>query len=1025
MGVSRRTRSLVIGDRGQLVRIQQLSRRTDTIGAARGGGIFQRLGDVVVRWPLVVIGLWVAVAAILPLTFPSLEQMVARYPVAILPTNAPVTVTTRQMTEAFHESGSDNVLLVVLSNEKGLAPADEGAYRELADTLRHDTRDVVMVQDFLSTPPLREVLASKDGKAWLLRVGVAGELGSPQSYAAYLRVADLVKQGVAGSSMTANLTGPAATVADLTDVGGRDRIHVEIAMVIMLLVVLLIIYRNPVTMLLPLITIGFSLLTAQAVVAGLAELGLGVSNQTIMFLNGMMAGAGTDYAVFVISRYHDYLRLGMDSNQAVRRAVMSIGKVLAASAITVAGTFLAMVFCRLGVFSTVGVALAIAIGVAFLAAVTLLPAILVLTGSRGWIAPQRDLTTRLWRRSGVRIVRRPTVHLVASLIVLIMLASCVSLVRFNYDDRKALPSSVVSAVGYAAIDRHFDVSSTIPEYLFIQSPRDLRTPQALADLEQMATRVSQLPGIATIRGITRPSGESLTDANTTFLVGAVGNKLDDAAKQITGRTDDLNRLTHGANSLADNLGNLRGPVEQAIATVRGLVDALSYLQNEFGGGKTLGEIDRAAKLVTGMRALGDSLGVNLTNLGSSFDWAGPVLTALDASLTCDVDPSCSGARSQLHRFVTARDDGTFDKVADLARQLQGTQDSQTVASSANGLRKVLDTATNAMRSMGLDDLSGMQSRLSVWQQGADTLADASRQVADGVQQLVDEAKQLGAGLGDASAFLLAMKNNAAAPSAGFYIPPQVMNSDEFKQAAAAFVSPDGHAVRYLIFTKLNPFGTAAMDQVDSITNTARGAQPNTSLANASISMAGYPVMLRDTRDDYNHDIRFIIVATIMIVLLVLITLLRAIVAPIYLIGSVLVSYLSALGIGVIVFQFILRQELHWSVPGLTFIILIAVGADYNMLLMSRIRDESPQGMRSGVIRTVGSTGGVITAAGLIFTASMFGLLFASISTVVQVGFIVGAGILLDTFLVRTMTVPAMAVLVGRANWWPSRWRPSA
>ena len=120
------------------------------------------------------------------------------------------------------------------------------------------------------------------------------------------------------------------------------------------------------------------------------------------------------------------------------------------------------------------------------------------------------------------------------------------------------------------------------------------------------------------------------------------------------------------------------------------------------------------------------------------------------------------------------------------------------------------------------------------------------------------------------------------------------------------------------------------------------------------------------------------------------------------------------------FQFLLGQELHWSVPGLTFIVLVAVGADYNMLLISRIRDESPHGVRSGVIRTVGSTGGVITAAGLIFAASMFGLLFASISTMVQSGFVLGVGLLIDTFLVRTVTVPAMVALTGRASWWPSR-----
>ena len=86
---------------------------------------------------------------------------------------------------------------------------------------------------------------------------------------------------------------------------------------------------------------------------------------------------------------------------------------------------------------------------------------------------------------------------------------------------------------------------------------------------------------------------------------------------------------------------------------------------------------------------------------------------------------------------------------------------------------------------------------------------------------------------------------------------------------------------------------------------------------------------------------------------------------------------------------------------MTFIALVAVGADYNMLLISRIRDESPQCVRSGLIRTMGTTGGVITSAGLIFAASMFGLVFGSIATMVQAGFIIAVGLLLDTFLVRT------------------------
>jgi putative ABC transport system ATP-binding protein len=158
------------------------------------------------------------------------------------------------------------------------------------------------------------------------------------------------------------------------------------------------------------------------------------------------------------------------------------------------------------------------------------------------------------------------------------------------------------------------------------------------------------------------------------------------------------------------------------------------------------------------------------------------------------------------------------------------------------------------------------------------------------------------------------------------------------------------------------------------------------------------------------------------VLLILIARLRAVVAPVYLIVAAVVSYLSALGIGVITFQFILGQQMHWSVPGLTFTMLVAVGADCNVLLISRIRDECPDDVRSGVVRTVGSAGGVITAAGLVFAASMFALLWAGISTMAQAGFVIGVGLLLDTFLVCTIAVPAMAVLVGRANWWPSRRR---
>jgi len=982
----------------------------------------RRLANLVVRFPWVVIGIWIAIAVALPLTFPSLNEMAQKHPLAILPSDAPSSIAARQMTEAFHESGSENLLVVAFTNKSGLQQSDEATYRKVVDALRDDITDVVMVQDFFTTPQLRPFLTSKDKTTWVLPVGLAGELGTPRAYEAYNRVADLVKHHAAGSPMDVYVTGPAATVADLTVAGEYDRLPIEIAIGVLVVLVLLVVYRNPITMLLPLAAIGTSLVIAQAVVAGVSDLfGIGVSNQSVIFLSAMIAGAGTDYAVFLISRYHDYLRQGEDLDDAVRRALVSIGKVITASAATVGITFLGISFARMGVFSTVGVACAIGVGVAYLSAITLLPAILVLAGPRGWVKPRRELTSRFWRRSGARIVRRPKAHLVASLLVLLILASCATLVRFNYDDRKALGPSAPSSVGYAALEHHFPISQAVPEFILVKSPRDLRTPQALADLEQMAQRVSQLPNIGLVSGLTRPTGQVPQEFRATYQAGIVGDRMAQGSAVISDNTKDLNRLQSGAGTLASSLSDVRTQINKIAPSMQRLIDSMNSMRSQFGGDKLVKQVDTAAQLVQSINALGNAMGVNFSTVRDMFGWVGPVLMALNGNVVCDTNPSCSDTRLQFQKLMAARDDGRLDQINSLAGQLQGFGDKQTLNATVKQLNDALSQFSSAVHSMGLDKPGGLQAGLTQARQNANKLADGSQQVAGGVDQLVGQVKLMGDGLDEAAAFLLAMRNDAADPSmAGFNLPAQILQLDDFKKAAKVFISADGHTARYLVQTTLNPFSVEAMDQVNEISDTARGAQPNTQLADATISMGGFPAALRDTRDYYEHDIRFIIVMTLVVVLLILMTLLRAIVAPLYLVASVVISYFAALGISVLTFQYLLDQQLHWSVPPLAFVVLVAVGADYNLLFVSRMRDESPHGMRYGVIRTLTSTGGVITAAGLIFAASMSGLLFSSITTVVQGGFLIGVGVLLDTFLVRTVTVPAMATLVGRANWWPSR-----
>ena len=171
--------------------------------------------------------------------------------------------------------------------------------------------------------------------------------------------------------------------------------------------------------------------------------------------------------------------------------------------------------------------------------------------------------------------------------------------------------------------------------------------------------------------------------------------------KIQNRTGRMNMLASGVGQMADVLGGLRGPVTQAIATVSGLVDAFTSMQNQFGGQKTLAEFDSAlARKLVNATVLGDSMGVNLAHLRNSFDGIVPVMTALNTSAVCDADFSCSQTRSQLVRLVAARDDGTLDDIPRYRDNRGPLRARRRSRRRQTALERVLHMATNALQSIG-------------------------------------------------------------------------------------------------------------------------------------------------------------------------------------------------------------------------------------------------------------------------------------------------------------------------------------
>ena len=216
--------------------------------------------------------------------------------------------------------------------------------------------------------------------------------------------------------------------------------------------------------------------------------------------------------------------------------------------------------------------------------------------------------------------------------------------------------------------------------------------------------------------------------------------------------------------------------------------------------------------------------------------------------------------------------------------------------------------------------------------------------------------------------------------------------------------------------------SATPDSADSYAAVGALREAVHAIRGADAIVGGNIAVNRDVADASIRD-RWIVIPTVLaVVLLILCALLRAIVAPLLLIATVVVSFLSALGASALIFRHILGfPGSDPSLPLFGFIFLVALGIDYNIFLMTRVREEvRHRGARPGVLHGLAVTGGVITSAGVVLAATFSALLIAPIVQLAEIGFLVAFGVLLDTLIVRSILVPALAVDVGAAIWWPSR-----
>ncbi|ORW01058.1 RND family transporter [Mycobacterium kyorinense] len=922
-----------------------------------------RLPHTIRRLAVPIILFWLGLTAFTNIAVPRLEAVAQAHQVGMSSPSAPSLQAMKHIGKVFQQFDSDSAAMIVLEGDKPLGDDAHKFYDTLIHRLEQDTKHVEHIQDFWGDPLTASASQSNDGKAALVQVYLAGNQGDALASESVDAVRNIVDHTPAPQGVKAYVTGAAPLITDQFEVGNKGILKVTLITFLVIVIMLAWVYRSVVTTLTVLITVLIEMAAARGVVAVLGNLNLiELSTFSVNILTLLAIAAGTDYAIFVLGRYHEARGAGEDRKTAFDTMFHGTAHVVLGSGLTITGAVFCLRFARQPYFESMGIPSAVGMLVSVLAALTLAPAMLAVLSRFGLLEPKVMMRTRGWRRIGTAIVRWPAPILAVTIAVALIGLLALPGYKTSYDSKPYLPAATPAKVGYAAAERHFSQARLNPELLMVEADHDLRNPADMLVLERVAKNVFHTPGIAKVQGITRPLGTPLDHSSIPFQL----------SQQSVGQVMNLEYQKDRASDLLKQAAELRKTV--------GILQQQYALQKQ-----------SAAATHEQTQSFHDTIAVidDLRDkIGNFDDFFRPIRSYFYWEKHCYDIPVCFALRSIWD---------AIDGIDELTDQFQSI------------------TAS-------LDKLDALQPQL---------VALIPPQIESQMTNLALTLSNYATNSGINSQSAFANDNPAAMGQAfdkakiddSFYLPPEVFSNPDFKRGVKLFMSPDGRAAEMIITHDGDPATPEGIKHVDLIKNAARESVKGTILEGSHIYLAGTAATYKDIQDSVKYDLMIVGIAALSLILLIMVIITRSLVAAIVIVGTVALSLGASFGLSVLVWQDILGIQLYWVVLALAVILLLAVGSDYNLLLISRFKEEIHAGLKTGIIRAMAGSGSVVTSAGLVFAATMSSFAFSALVILAQVGTTIALGLLFDTLIVRSFMTPTIATLLGRWFWWPLRVRP--
>ncbi|WP_304443154.1 RND family transporter [Mycobacterium sp. E740] len=910
----------------------------------------------------VIVG-WIALIAILNVSVPQLEVVGQLRSVSMSPSEAPSVIAMKRVGEVFEEFKSDSAAMIVLEGEQPLGDDARRYYGELVDRLEADDAHVEHIQDFWGDPLTEAAAVSADGKAVYVQAYLAGNMGEALSNESVDAVQDIVDGLTPPPGVKVFVTGGSALVADQQIASDRSVRIIEFVTFAVIITMLLLVYRSIATMLITLAMVFLALAATRGVVAflGYHEL-IGLSTFATNLLVTLAIAASTDYAIFLIGRYQEARTNGEDRESAFHTMFHGTAHVVLGSGMTIAGATFCLSFTRLPYFQSLGVPLAVGMAIAVLVALTLGPAIITVASRFGLLEPKRAMRIRGWRKIGAAIVRWPGPVLLGT--VALSLVGLLTLPGYqpNYNDRLYLPADLPANQGFAAAERHFSPATMNPELLLIESDHDLRNSADFLVIDKIAKAIFRVPGISRVQAITRPNGKPIEFSTIP------------AQLSLGGVSQDLNR-----KYMQDRMADMLVQADQMQTNIDTMTRMMA-LMGEMNA-TTHSMVEKTRTMTADVAELRD-------HIADLDDFLRPIRNYFYWEPHCFNIPVCTSMRSIFDTI-----DGTnllTDNVQALIPDLER-----------------LDALMPQLLALMPEQIESMK-----------TMRQMMLTMHSSQSGLQDQQEALGenqSAMGDAF--------NDAWNDDTFYLPPEIFDNEEFKRGMENFISPNGHAVRMIIQHEGDPLSADGIERIDAIKLAAKEAIKGTPLEGSKIYVGGTAAAFKDMQEGNSYDLMIAAILALALIFTIMLIITRSLVAAAVIVGTVVLSLGASFGLSILVWQHVLGIELQFMVMAMAVIILLAVGADYNLLLVARLKEELPAGINTAIIRAMGGSGSVVTAAGLVFAFTMISMAVSELTVVAQVGTTIGMGLLFDTLVIRAFMTPSIAALLGRWFWWPQRVRP--